>query len=284
MNALHDFHYRLPHRVGGGRPGSHAGSGLGSGGEFVSHVSLHDRPDPRRLDLRASVRDLRGDWLVRLDRQRAVTPVHVVVDCSASMCFGRLRPKLHVVADFAEALGRSAFRVGDPLGMLAFDATERADLFVPALLNRGGGEIMAALLRDCVGRPGGIEGLEETVLHLAGRRGLVFLASDFHWPLDRLAAVLDLLARAHVVPIVAWDPAEIEPPLRDGLAPLRDLESGVRRTLWMRPSLRARWREAVAQRRAEIDRFFAARGIRPFYLSGAFDGEAMSRHFFEAGA
>jgi len=38
----------------------------------------------------------------------------------------------------------------------------------------------------------------------------------------------------------------------------------------------------VAQRRAQLDRLFAQREIRPFYVSGAFDGEAMSHYFFEA--
>jgi uncharacterized protein (DUF58 family) len=284
MSTMHEFHYRLPERIGGHRHGSHPGSSLGAGQEFVSHVNLYDRPDPRRLDLRASLRNVRGDWLVRVYRQRAGVPVHVVVDVSSSMSFGARRPKLQVVAEFVEALGRSAFRVGDALGMLAFDAKERGDLFVPALLSRGMGQVMASMLERCETGAGGIEGLEQAALHLAGREGLVFVISDFHWPLDRLGGVLDLLAQAYVVPMIVWDPAELEPPARDALAALHDAESGVRRTLWMRPTLRLQWREAVARRRMELDGFFAARSLRPFYVTGAFDGEAMSRYFFEASA
>jgi uncharacterized protein (DUF58 family) len=284
MSAPQEFYYRVPRRVGGWRPGSHPGSSLGTGQEFVSHMSLYDRPDPRRLDLRASVRSLGGDWLVRANRQRAGVPVHVIADVSASMHFGSQRTKLEVVADFVEALGQSAFRVGDALGMRAFDSDERQDLFMPALLNRGMGSVMAAMLRQCEAAAGGMEGLLATASPLAGRQGLIFLASDFHWPLDRLDEVLDLLVHAWLVPMIIWDPAETEPPQRDALAALRDAESGARRTLWMRPKLRVQWREAVAQRRAELDRLFAARGIRPFYVSGAFNGEAMSRYFFEAAA
>jgi uncharacterized protein (DUF58 family) len=247
-------------------------------------MSLYDRPDPRRLDLRASLRNLGGDWLVRINRQRAGIPVHVVADVSASMSFGFPQPKLHVVAEFVEALGQSAFRVGDALGMLAFDAGERTDLFVPAHLSRGTGSIMASRLRDCEGSAGGIEGLEEAVLRLAGRQGLVFLASDFHWPLDRLGGVLDLLVHAYVVPIIVWDRAETEPPAHNALAALRDSESGVRRTLWIRPKVREKWRDAVANRHAALDQLFSARALRPFYIQGAFDGEAMSRYFFEAAA
>jgi hypothetical protein len=118
-------------------------------------MSLYDRPDPRRLDLRASLRDVRGDWLIRAHRQRAAVTVHVIVDVSASMAFGSTRPKLHVAADFVEALGHSAFRVGDALGMSAFDEVERMDLFVPALLSRGSGSLMSSLLRSCAARARG---------------------------------------------------------------------------------------------------------------------------------
>ena len=81
-----------------------------------------------------------------------------------------------------------------------------------------------------------------------------------------------------------WDPAEIEPPALDALAPLSDAESGARRTLWLRPKLRSRWRDAVARRRTELDGLFAVRAIRPFYVVGAFDADAMSQYFLEASA
>lgn len=255
---------------------------MGSGIEFATHMSLFDRPDPRRLDVRASLRSFRDDWLVRVNKQRAGIGVHAVVDVSSSMSFGAQRPKLHVAADFVEALGMSAFRVGDVFGMSAFDREERSELYSPARLSRGAGSLMAARLRECAGRPGAIEGLEQAVTHLAGREGLIFLVSDFHWPLHALDAVLDLLAHAQVVPIVIWDPAETQPPTRTAIAPLADLESGSHRTLWLRPSVQQQWHSAVAARRVQLGTYFAERSSRPFFIEGAFDAEAMSRYFFEA--
>ncbi len=281
MSQAHEFHYRVPRRSAGWRPGAHPGSSLGPGQEFVAHGRLYDWPDPRRLDLRASLREVRGDWLVRINRQRISVPVHVVVDVSGSMRFGQPRSKLQIAADFVEALGHSTFRVGDPLGMVAFDARARDDLFVPALLSRGTGTLMAAALRQCEGSAGGSTGLEDAVLRLAGHAGLVFLVSDCQFPLDTLDAALDLLAAAFVVPLIVSDRAEWEPPPATALLAVRDAESGARRTLWLRPSVRARWRDAVAQRRVELDERFEARGIRPLHLRGEFDAEALSRYFFE---
>ena len=247
-------------------------------------MSLYDRPDPRRLDLRASLRDVRGDWLIRVNRQRAAVSVHLVVDVSASMAFGSRKPKLQVVADFVEALGHSAFRTGDALGMLAFDETERMDLFVPALMSRGAGSVMAGVLRSCSATASGASGVEGATQRLAGRPGLIFLVSDFHWPLQQLDRALDSLSRAFVVPVVVWDDAEVQPPRHNGLMSLRDAESGAQRTLWMRPTLRARWGERVAARRAQLDSLFARHALRPFYMQGEFDAERMSRYFFEATA
>ena len=84
--------------------------------------------------------------------------------------------------------------------------------------------------------------------------------------------------------MVVWDPAETQPPTGNGLLSVWDVESRSQRTLWMRPSLRDRWTQAVAQRREELTDRLARRNIRPFHMDGEFDGEAMSRYFLEATA
>lgn len=283
MDAGQEFRYRSPHRAAGWRVGAHEGIAPGAGLEFATHWRLHDRPDPRRLDLRASLASLRSEWLVRVHRQQAAMTVRLLVDVSASMRFGA-PSKLEVVASFVRALGQSAFRVGDALGMAAFDRRERPDLRIAAWWHRGMGEMLASLLLQSSGGAGSIGGLREAATLLGGRGGIVFLVSDFMWPLEGLDDVPRLLAPAHVVPLVVWDPAEVEPPASDGLAVLRDAETGRTRTLWLRPALRTRWREAVGQRRVALDRLFNAHGLRPFYLQGAFDAQALSNHLCEVQA
>ena len=183
MSEHREFHYRLPQRIGGWRPGSHRGSSLGAGQEFVSHMRLYDRPDPRRLDLRASLRNIQQEWLVRVNRQQASIPVHAVVDVSASMSFGSQRSKLDVAAEFVEALGQSTFKVGDSLGMLGFDSRERTDLFVPAMVSRGIGETMATLLRETSGSAGSADGLVDAMQPWLDGRGwwLLLRISSGRW-------------------------------------------------------------------------------------------------------
>ena len=73
---------------------------------------------------------------------------------------------------------------------------------------------------------------------------------------------LDLLSHAHVVPLVIWDEVEPRAPDGDGLLALRDIETGRRRGLWLRPVIRRRWKDAFAQRRADLQKLFeqAAKG------------------------
>ena len=275
-----EFHYRLARRTPGWRPGSHHGASLGSGQEFIAHERLYDRPDPRRLDLRASLANIERQWLVRSTRQRASINVHVIVDVSASMSFGPNGGKLAIAAEFLEALGNSAFRAGDTLSMLAFDSRLRTDLYVPPLRGRGTGEMMARRVLDSRGAAGDGSALREATM-LMRRAALLFLLSDFHWSLQGLRRALDPLVHALVVPLVLWSSAELQPPAEDGFAPLRDVETGRRRTLWVRPQLRSDWHASVCARREELARIFQPCGMRPLYVIDQFSSASVSRYFFE---
>lgn len=287
MTRGDEFHYRLRRVATGHRPGSHTASTQGAGHRFAGHARLFDVPDPRRIDLRASLRDAGREWLVRTYLQRAATPLYAVVDVSASMNFGARVSKLERAADFVESMGNSAFRAGDPAGLIAFDAAdaaEAADIDVPARHSRGIGGLMGGRLRERTAFAGGRaagSGLRDAALRLAGREALVFLVSDFHWPLERLASALDLLNRARVVPMVIWDRAEIEPPAASGLLRVTDAETRGLRTLWVGKGLRARWHEQIAARRQALDAVCMTREMRPFYLIDRFDPVALSRHFME---
>lgn len=275
------FYYRVPGRSTSQRPGAHKALTGGAGTEFHSHVRLFDHPDPRRLDLHASLRSGRDEWLVRSHRQRAAMPVYAVVDVSASMHVGAPRRKLDTVAAFLESLGNSAFKAGDPAGMCAFDGDSREDLFVSVRHSRGvGGEMAAVVTRAPLGRAAG-SGLLPALQRLAGRQALVFLVSDFHWPLGSLSDALDVLERAWVVPIIVWDPSEAEPPAADGFVRVRDAETGDARPLWVNASMRRRWRDEIDARRGQIDAIFDARRIQPLYFTGGFDADALSRYFLE---
>ncbi|MDH5541161.1 MAG: MxaS protein [Rhizobacter sp.] len=278
---MQEFFYRIGQSAVGHFPGHHR-SRLGeSGQEFRSHVALHDAPDVRRLDVHASLRDPMGQWLARVASERKSVPVYAVADLSASMGFVGERRKLDVLADFTESLAWSAWRTGDAFGFVGCDETVRGEWLLPLARTRGVGRALAQRLRGF--EPSGREatGLQSAHRWLRGRRSLVFLLSDFHFPLAAIDALLGSLAQHELVPVLLWDRAEFEPPLRSGgrMALLADAESARRRVLWLRRSVRERWRNQLAQRRDALAEVFRRRRVRPLVMLDGFNADAVSAHF-----
>ena len=84
---IEEFHYTIPWRASSPHPGAHASSQLGGGDEFAGLVPFASSPNPRNLDIRASLSDPFGQLAVRTFRQRSNIPVAVLADVSASMGF-----------------------------------------------------------------------------------------------------------------------------------------------------------------------------------------------------
>lgn len=279
IDGIHEIHYRLDASARGHFPGSHRSRGGDSGQEFRGHASLLDAPDVRRLDLHASLRDPFGQWVVRVYSQRKSAPVAMVADLSASMGFRGERRRLDVVADFAQSLAWSAWRSGDSFGFVGADDAVRDAFTLPPSRSRGAAQPLAEALRRYEPAGRSARGLRDAHTRLGRMRTLTFLLSDFHWPLADLHAVLKSLAHHALVPVVVWDPLEFELASRHGLADVEDPETGRGRMVWWRPALRERWRAAHAQRREALLQAFRAARLRPLFIEGAFEADAVTRHF-----
>ncbi|MCR5868865.1 DUF58 domain-containing protein [Aquincola sp. J276] len=275
-----EIQYRVGGPVQGHFPGHHRSSRGDSGFEFRGHASLLDAPDPRRLDLHASLRDPFGGWRVRVHAQRMSVPVTMVVDLSASMAFEGTHRKLDVVADFVDSLSWSAWRNGDSFGFVGCDTAVHPMLLQPQTRQRGAGALLAHALRAHVPAGRSATGLLQVVQHLSRQRSLVFLVSDFHLPPPLVEAVLDGLAAHEVVPVLLWDPLEFGPRTRHGLLNVTDPETGRQRLVWWRPALRARWQAARSAQRTRLLQQLRARRLSPLVLEGGFDADAVTRHFF----
>jgi uncharacterized protein (DUF58 family) len=275
-----ELQYRIGGSARGHFPGHHRSRHGTSGLEFRGHAALLDAPDARRLDLNASLRDPFGNWIVRVYSQRMSIPVVVVADLSASMGFEGAQRRLDVLADFVESLAWSAWRTGDSFGFVGCDSAVRSEFVLAPTRARGAGSLLAARLRGLQPEGRSAQGLRDAHRHLPRQRALVFLVSDFHLPLAELADVLASLAHHEVVPVVLWQPEEFGlVAATHGLVDAIDPETGQRRWLWWRPALRARWEAAHRQRRDDLLQVFRARRMAPLVFEGAFDAEAVTRHF-----
>jgi uncharacterized protein (DUF58 family) len=247
--------------------------------EFQGHASLLAAPDPRRFDIAASLRDPFNQVMVRVYTQRAAVPIRVLADVSASMAFsGRCR-KMDLLTDFIESLALSAYRNGDPLAFTACDTAIRGELVLPLTRSRAAGESIAATLRKLTPSGGNSLGLIKAAEQLPPARALVFLISDFHFPVAMLDKLLRGLALHQVVPVVLWDSAEAVAP-RYGIARVYDPETAGERLLLLRPALARRLQQSVAARAQALTACCARFGVTPLFLHDRFEADAVTRYFY----
>ncbi len=276
-----EFNYRIGWRTRGRHPGRHASAERGVGMEFRGHAPLIAYPDPRRIDLRQTLRDPFDQVWVRIFNQRSAVPVHVVCDLSGSMGFsGRLR-KLEVAAEITASAAWSAFRVNDPFGFVGFDDTVREDwLFTSSVKVHGAFELAERLAGHRPG-PAGARGLCDASRFLSRERSLVLLVSDFHMPLNELEQGLSSLMRHHVVPLVLWDAAEYRNLPEFGVASVTDPETGAKRTLFLRRSYRERILQAFAERREVLLQLFMRCDMPPLFIEDGFEPDDLTEYFYQ---
>lgn len=276
-----EFHYRMPGRASGARPGTHRSRQAGEGQRFRQLAPFLAHPDPRRLDLRASLTDPFETWRVRLYEQRSAIPVYALADLSGSMDFRGAHPKITVLADFIIGLAASVHRSGDALGLVAAAEQICPEFCLPLSRLPGPAFRLAARLRRFHPRGTGCRGLIRAGSLLPARRCLVFLLSDFHWPLSQVRDILAGLSRHDVAPVVLWDEGEALP-TGSGIARLADLEGSGQRLMLLRPALRERLADNLRQRRERLVLLFRQFGREPLFLTQGFDADRVTRYFLGA--
>lgn len=273
MQAIKSFHYRLAHPGYSVFPGAHPGQMVGSGQLFKRHEPLLASPDPRRIDLRASLLDPFSSYRVRVFQQHSKLTMTVIADLSASMA-----GKLPALCDFVLSAAQSALETGDSFGFIGCgEALDHRWLLPAGPAMQPVRELVVRMrLARLVGRA---NSLPQAAPMLPARRSLVFLVSDCHFSLPVLKKILQPLTPHAVVPLVWWDEAEFTGLPEWGGVRFKDAENGLDKTLLMRPELKRRIVDGFEQRRNQLRQTFRSFGMEPLFLSGAFRADAMNRYF-----
>jgi uncharacterized protein (DUF58 family) len=280
MDDAAEIQYRVPWRTTSCYPGSHQGSQRGSGYELHGNAPFYHMGDPRRIDVRASLRDPFGQLLVRIYKQRSIVPVTVLADVSASMSFVGSTCKLDLLRKLAISLAYSAYKLGDPFAFVACDSVVRDELSLPPTRTGNASLLVSERLRDWVPAGTDSNGLLAGAERVLGSRALVFLISDFYFPIDLLRAVAGRLSRHAIVPVILADTAERHLP-GAGLAHLYDSETGARRSVFFRRSTAKRLESQFREHRELLQKCLADFELRPLCVTDKFKPEDVSRYFNE---
>ncbi len=276
-----DLPYRLFGRARGVAPGIHRAVGAGLNGAFLRHGSILDTPDARRIDVRASITDPFGGLKVRRFENRARIDVFVLLDLSGSMAFGREADD--PIADLCAAIAHAAVRSQDRFGLIAAGPKPRRDLAMRATRRAGLPDEVWRRVAGDAGDGAGVSGLLSMLDELPQRRSLIFVVSDFLMPERDLEELLGRLWRHDVAPVVVRSSAVETRLPRFGLVETTDLETGRRRLVLMRRSLREAWLARARERRAALDAIFRRHGRPAFDLVDRFDPDAFVDHLISGG-
>lgn len=287
QDHIKEFTYHIGWRSRSRRPGRHKSNQRGMGMEFRGHTTLLSYPDPRRIDIRQTIRDPMEQVHVRIFNQKSVTPVFVLCDMSGSMQYGNTlqngstRKKIDVAADIAQSVAQSVTRNRDLVGFIGFDDVVREDWLCTLSARPHTTLEMAENLRTYIPSEVGSRGVVETVRLLPRERSLIFMVSDFHMPISDLEESLVLMQRHHIVPIVLWDTSEYSDLPEFGITSVIDPETGAKRTLFLRKVYRDRILQSFTDRRKTIEDLFLRYDMQPFFVENRFDADLLSEYFHQ---
>ncbi len=246
----------------GGRPSRFRGAGL----EFDKITRYDLGEDPRGINWLATART--GGMRVLKNTFVEERQLHVLlaVDLSASMDFGTHRAsKRRVAAELAAVVAHVAWRTGDPVGFLGY--ASKVERSWPVRSRPQYRRLIPATILEATG-------IEEpadfaAVLgQLPRKRSLLFALSDFQEDLAVLEPAVTAAARHHdLIPVVVQDPRERALPEGPGVIELRDLETGVRRSIWLNHRTREAWAERWRQRDEDLRALFRRSGVEALHVS-----------------
>lgn len=272
-------HYRLGWKPGGYQAGLVSGSTAGMGDTLRSVVPWLEYPDPRRLDIRATLRDPFAQLWVRDFKRNTAIAMIALVDASASMAYQGVYARPAVVARILRVLAQSAYAAGDAFGMYVAGASIEKNLSLPPRINRTAPLWIDRHWQRYIPQGRSVMGLQQSVALLPKRKSLVFLISDFNWPQGQLAALIKRLSHHDVVPLMVRDPAEYDALPASGFAHLADMEQGGAAFVWMNAGMqdwiRQRAETHWAQVQAECQRF----GVLPHLVPDNFQPQALTAYF-----
>lgn len=273
------IHYHTHWRPSGYQPGADKGQVPGAGEQLRSVVLLKDNPDPRRLDLLASVRDPFEHLWVKDFYLNTATKVIVLIDTSASMRYQGKVNRFKVVQDIAGQLALSVYRSGDAFGLYMGAEKLNKTQMLPPKPNRSAWVWINEHLPKTKLQGQHVAGLIKATSYLPQKPCLVFVISDFQWPEKDLNTLLQKLNHHHTVPIMLQDPAEVESAPDSGQAIVKDIETGKKRFVWLRTSFKHKLKTHRQRHIQSVSTTCRRYNIKPFIVNGHFNPNLLSEYF-----
>jgi uncharacterized protein (DUF58 family) len=260
----------------------------GRGMDFEELREYIPGDDVRSIDWNVTAR-MRRPFVKNFREERELT-TYLVFDVSASGEFGSQRmTKREFAAEVAATLAVSAMKNGDKVGLLLF--TDEVELF---LRPKKGKRHLLRIIRELVAftprhRRTDVQGALKFLNHVAKRRAIVFLVTDFLHSFEKDTRdgrdLFDEIGQTNVrhdlVSIHLHDPRELVLPAA-GVLTLEDAETGEVFTVdAAKPTVREAYAREADERITRLDRAFAETGVDTLRLIAGQEFAPRLQRFFE---
>jgi uncharacterized protein (DUF58 family) len=275
------FDYHISWKSKGHHPGQHKSAQRGMGIEFAGHATLLDYPDPRRIDIRQTIRDPFEQIQVRIFNQRSATPVMIITDLSASMNFGSQKTKLEHASEIASVITNSVVAKSDAIGFIGIEDNINPQWVARLSYKPYKTQNLINRLSNYQAKKGGHRGIKSVYQFLPKDKTLIFFISDFHIPIKDIKEGFSLLNRHQVVPIVLWNKSEYENLPGFGILTVNDPESGEESTMLLRKNMNKRIQRNFNERKKLLEKTFIQLNSPAFFVGEEFKPLQMTEYFNE---
>jgi uncharacterized protein (DUF58 family) len=239
--------------------GNYASVFKGQGLSFREVREYQPGDDVRAIDWNVSAR--MDQTFVKVFVEEREMTVMLLVDLSASQRFGTQGgSKVRLATEVAALCAFSAIKHNDRVGLIM--ATDQVEKIVPP---KKGQKHVMRVVREIMYTQTERSGTDlsvalETLMHVARRRSVAFLISDFYAP--DYARTLSLAAARHdIIPVMLTDPRDLELP-DVGLASFEDFETGESVIVdTSSPRVRAHYGKQMKRQRDEQVQLFTKLGL-----------------------
>ncbi len=249
LNQLEKFNLVIHKRVTSNYTGPRRSVALGRGIIFKDHRIYAPGDDFRSIDWKVFART--DDLYVKTYEEEKNLIVHIILDYSASMGFGRDITKFDYGAMIGIGFAYLAMKENEKFMFSTF--SEDLEIFQP---KRGMSQLAAMVQHINSLKPKGYSRIQEAMMHykkIVGSKAMIVLISDFLIDIDDVIDAVYHLGAGHEVKIIqVLDPLELNLKI-EGDFKLKDSETGEKLRTYISPRLRQQYQKMLGEHSAKIE-------------------------------
>ena len=248
LSELDKFNLIIHKRVTSNYTGPRRSIAMGRGLVFKEHRIYAPGDDIRAIDWKVFART--DDLYIKTYEEERNLIVHVIVDYSASMNFGKPITKFDYASMLGVGFAYLAMKENEKFQFSTF--SDDLEVFQP---KRGMGQLMAMIshLNSIKTKgPSKVVDAMQQYKKLVGSRAMIVLISDFLIPIEEINEALYLLGDHEIKIIQVLDPVEKELNIQ-GDFKLKDSETGAHLNTYISPRLRMQYMNMLEEHSAKIE-------------------------------